>query len=239
MCRPTEEEVGPTVRRPLTGNPPRYGNEVPGVNKLKSLMKIMCSKAGLQGNYTNHSGKRTCASALYQAGVDDMKIIQRTGHISEKGVRAYKRSNSDICMNVSSVLNPPKPVTMETDSETSESNELHVDVKKVKRECPDNVLCDVSNRPYFSNCQVSFTITRWNVRRSVDIQWSLNLVKFKFYSFFFLWKYSRGTGNVHFVVWKFAKRFDFCFEFISRNKSHIIWVFMYSAINVLNVALFL
>ena len=151
---------GKFYRRPLTGNPPRYGNQVVGVNKLKSLMKIICSKAGLQGNYTNHSGKRTCATALYQAGVDEMEIMQRTGHRSEKGVRAYKRSNSDICKNVSSVLNPPTPVTMETDSETPESVELQVDVKKVKRECPDNVLCDVTNRPYFSNCQVSFTITK-------------------------------------------------------------------------------
>lgn len=45
-------------RRPLTGNPIRYGAQVVDVNKIKSSMKIICKKGGLVGNFTNHSGKR-------------------------------------------------------------------------------------------------------------------------------------------------------------------------------------
>uniref|UniRef100_K1Q4B5 Uncharacterized protein n=1 Tax=Magallana gigas TaxID=29159 RepID=K1Q4B5_MAGGI len=52
------------------GSPPKYGNQLVGVNKLKSMMKVICKKAGLEGNYSHHSGKRTCVKQSYMAGVD-------------------------------------------------------------------------------------------------------------------------------------------------------------------------
>uniref|UniRef100_K1QWU1 Uncharacterized protein n=1 Tax=Magallana gigas TaxID=29159 RepID=K1QWU1_MAGGI len=66
---------GPFYRRPLAGSPPRSGSQLVGVNKLKSMMKVFCEEAGLKGNLTNHSGKRTCATALYQKGVDEQEIM--------------------------------------------------------------------------------------------------------------------------------------------------------------------
>ncbi|XP_062598901.1 uncharacterized protein LOC134260347, partial [Saccostrea cucullata] len=65
-------------RRPLAVAGPvcvRYGEHVLGVNKLKGLMKEITGKAGLKGNFTNHSGKRTCATQLYHAGIDEQEII--------------------------------------------------------------------------------------------------------------------------------------------------------------------
>ena len=62
----------------------RYGDQVVGVNKLKNMMEIICERGGLKGNYSNHSGKRTCATQLYMAGVDEQEIMSRTGHRSEK-----------------------------------------------------------------------------------------------------------------------------------------------------------
>lgn len=41
------------------------------LGKLNGLMRELCHKGGLLENYTNHSGKRTCATALYQAGIDE------------------------------------------------------------------------------------------------------------------------------------------------------------------------
>ncbi|CAG2236653.1 unnamed protein product [Mytilus edulis] len=95
-------------RKPLAlvGNTIRYGKQPLGVNKLEGLMKEMCQKAGLTGNYTNHSGKRTCATALYKAGLDEQTIMDRTGHRSS-AVRAYKSKTDEIEQKVSSVLNPP------------------------------------------------------------------------------------------------------------------------------------
>ena len=67
-------------------------------------MKVICQKGGLQGNFTNHSGKRTCATQLYTANVDEQEIMRRTGHRSQTAVRKYKRSNDAISQNVSKIV---------------------------------------------------------------------------------------------------------------------------------------
>ena len=48
---------GPFYRKPLASNPPKFGSQCIGRNKLAGLMKEMCEKAGLKGNFTNRSGK--------------------------------------------------------------------------------------------------------------------------------------------------------------------------------------
>jgi hypothetical protein len=62
-------QKGAFYRRPLAGGI-RYGDQVLGINTIKGHMKEATGLAGLIGNFTNHSGKRTCATQLYQAGVD-------------------------------------------------------------------------------------------------------------------------------------------------------------------------
>ncbi|CAC5412797.1 unnamed protein product [Mytilus coruscus] len=60
--------AGSFYRRPLTALPGRliwFSNQKVGVSKLKSFMKSICEKGGLIGHYTNHSGKRLCATQLY------------------------------------------------------------------------------------------------------------------------------------------------------------------------------
>ncbi|XP_060563169.1 uncharacterized protein LOC132722667, partial [Ruditapes philippinarum] len=55
-------------KRPIHSRKPgevRLSNQVLGVNKLKGFMKEICQLAGLKGVYTNHSGKKTCATSLY------------------------------------------------------------------------------------------------------------------------------------------------------------------------------
>ena len=63
-------------------------------------------KGGLKGNFTNHSGKRSCAIQLYHAGEPEQEIMARTGHRSEKAVRKYKRSSDEMLRQVSGVLDP-------------------------------------------------------------------------------------------------------------------------------------
>lgn len=160
-------------RKPLAlvGNTIRYGKQPLGVNKLEGLMKEMCQKAGLTGNYTNHSGKRTCATALYKAGLDEQTIMDRTGHRSS-AVRAYKSKTDEIEQKVSSVLNPP---SIDTVSVTH--NKLEVEgplLKCTKLEpvntensanCRDistrlkclNDITNTSGTVNFNNCNFSFT----------------------------------------------------------------------------------
>lgn len=62
----------------------------------------MCAAGGLKGNFTNHSGKITCATQMYFSGMN--KLVSRTCQRSEKAVRKYKRSSDEIQEKVSSVL---------------------------------------------------------------------------------------------------------------------------------------
>lgn len=50
-------------------------NQHLGVNKLHGLMREICQKGGLLGNYTNHSGKLTRATAIYHAGIDEQELV--------------------------------------------------------------------------------------------------------------------------------------------------------------------
>ena len=71
-----------------------------GKNSLAKYMKEICFEAGLKIQATNHSLRATCATRLYQAGVDEQQIMERTGHKSTAGVRTYKRT-SDVHIQVS------------------------------------------------------------------------------------------------------------------------------------------
>jgi hypothetical protein len=93
-------------RRRLDKGGIKFGEQAVGVNKLSSIMKTMCSKAGIEGYYTNHSGKRTCATTLYQAGVPEQEIMNRTGHRSVESVRKYKRASNDMLKDISNMLEP-------------------------------------------------------------------------------------------------------------------------------------
>lgn len=43
-------------------------------------MKSIFEKGGLEGQFSNHSGKRTSATQLYRADVEEQETMQRTGH---------------------------------------------------------------------------------------------------------------------------------------------------------------
>ena len=61
-----------------------------GKNPL-SKMKTMCEEAGISGNKTNHSLRAYAASELFNAGVPEKIIQDRTGHRSLDGLRKYER----------------------------------------------------------------------------------------------------------------------------------------------------
>jgi hypothetical protein len=62
---------GDFYRRPLPSTQSgtiRYGYQPVGINTLNKFMKEIAEKGSLQGSFTNHSGKRTCATTMYTAG---------------------------------------------------------------------------------------------------------------------------------------------------------------------------
>ena len=65
----------------------------------------MCKAAGIEGRKTGHSGKVTCATALYQQSFSDQLIKERTGHRSIEALHKYKRTGIDQ-QKVSNALQP-------------------------------------------------------------------------------------------------------------------------------------
>ncbi|XP_055956187.1 zinc finger MYM-type protein 2-like [Patella vulgata] len=99
-------ESGIFYRKPLQ-NGIRYGKQPVGINKLGNFMKEMCQQAGLVGYYTNHSGKKTCATEMYRNGQDEQSIMERTGHRSVEACRVYKIKSDEMQKQISSVLEAP------------------------------------------------------------------------------------------------------------------------------------
>ncbi|XP_045167184.2 uncharacterized protein KIAA1958 homolog [Mercenaria mercenaria] len=141
---------GPFYRRPLNKSEGhlRYGEQVVGINKLKTFMKDICSSAGLEGRYTNHSGKKTCATTLYQGGIPEEEIMKRTGHRSTTGVRKYQKPSPAMLKEISNTLNPPQ-TTIKAQCETV--NEKNAEsVLKDNDESVDNKRSDPSFKGLFS-----------------------------------------------------------------------------------------
>ena len=99
---------GSFYRRPIKGSsaPPRYSAQVIGKNFLQTIVARFCAKAGFEGNFTNHSGKVTCATTLFSKNFDEQLIQRQTGHRSN-AVRVYKRPTTAHDVAVSNALQPP------------------------------------------------------------------------------------------------------------------------------------
>ncbi|KAI8496541.1 hypothetical protein Bbelb_258400 [Branchiostoma belcheri] len=106
------EKSGRFYRRPLAKSEfPKFSIQPVGVNKLSTYMKSMCIAAGISldgRRITNHSGKVTLATQMWEDGFDEQTIMSRTGHRST-AVRAYKRPSDSLLMDVSNKLQPPLP----------------------------------------------------------------------------------------------------------------------------------
>ena len=72
------------------------------------------------GVYSNHSGKVTCASALFGSRVDEQLIKRQTGHRSD-AVRAYKTPFLEQDVAVSNILQPP-PEKLRKEEEPEQEN---------------------------------------------------------------------------------------------------------------------
>ena len=82
-----------------------YSSVAVGHNTLSKTVKRLCETADITGFKTNHSLRVTNATRLFQSGAEEQLIMERTGHRSIDGVRAYKRSSEEQHRSISYVLN--------------------------------------------------------------------------------------------------------------------------------------
>ncbi len=81
-----------------------YSSVPVGRNTLAKTVSRICKACGIEGHKTNHSLRVTAATRLFQGGVDEQIIMQRTGHRSIDGVRKYKRISNDQEKATSSII---------------------------------------------------------------------------------------------------------------------------------------
>ena len=83
-------------------------------------MKRLCNGIGLEGHYTNHSLRRTCATRLFREGVEEQQIMSITGHRSTKAVRLYKETSHEQQEETSKIIQNAKKFKVEPDVTTAE-----------------------------------------------------------------------------------------------------------------------
>ena len=83
---------------------PWYTAKAIGKNILGKMVKEICVDANIPGRKTNHSLRATGVSDLFQAGLPDKIIQERSGHLSMDGLRQYQRTTSEQEEDVSKVL---------------------------------------------------------------------------------------------------------------------------------------
>ena len=80
-----------------------YCDQAYRVNKVKSTIKDICKQAGLDGKFSNHSLRATCATRMYDNKIPEQIIKETTGHCSEC-VRGYKRTSDELKESASNAL---------------------------------------------------------------------------------------------------------------------------------------
>ena len=88
-----------------------YKRQAIGIHTLAGTVKRLCELGGIAGYKTNHSLRVTAATRLFRSGMDEQLIMERTGHRSTDGVRAYKRSSLEQQALVSHVVNRESSTT--------------------------------------------------------------------------------------------------------------------------------
>ena len=129
---------GRFYRRPL----PNKGKEIyfsvqpVGLNSLKKYVQLMFRDAGIDWkaqnrNISNHSGKVTCCTRLYEKGFDEQSIAGRSGHRSD-AIRVYKRPSHELLKEVSNALQPPRPQPIEPTVPITPPPKLHKEETETK-----------------------------------------------------------------------------------------------------------
>ena len=84
--------VRPVSDAQFAVNPEKWFTALPiGKNSLSTMLKKMCTEAGTAGRKTNHSLRAYAATELFNAGISEKVIQERSGHRSLEGLRKYER----------------------------------------------------------------------------------------------------------------------------------------------------
>ena len=98
--------VRPLMKVPTDPCSPWFAAVPVGRDTLQNKLKNMCKGAGIKGNITNH-GLPSSATQMYDSGVLEKMIQERTGHRSLEALRMYEHTSEQEHQAISAVLSAP------------------------------------------------------------------------------------------------------------------------------------
>ena len=71
------------------------------------MLPSMCQNAGTKVRYTNHSLRATAVTRMYNQGVPEKLIAEKSGHRSVEALRQYEHTAPDLQRAASEVISDP------------------------------------------------------------------------------------------------------------------------------------
>ena len=142
----------PLTQMPSNPDAPWFSNIPMGKNKLNGMVKEMCAEAELDGNFTNHSLRAYGATTLFQAGVSEKLIQQRTGHRSINALRQYKRTSEKQLLDISNIMSGVK--STEIEAEKASSSAVVSGLGPIPNKIPPTILLSGCT---FNSCSIAFS----------------------------------------------------------------------------------
>ena len=119
-----------------------------GINSLNKILPEMCEAAGFKRK-TAHSLRVTCVSSLFNAGIEEKLIRERSGHRSN-ALFQYEKPTEENVSKVSNILGPS--VVSESSCTTTE---------KTEKQDESIALKDVIfQKGEFKNCTINVTVSK-------------------------------------------------------------------------------
>ncbi len=139
------------LRKVVTDSQKWYSSVPVGKNMLYKMVNTICAQGGIELK-SNHSLRATGATELYNAGVPEKIIKERTGHRSLESLQMYERTSDKQQHAVSRILSSDRETSF--NAEMNKTTSTHLNYSHGQ---------PVMN---FSNCQVTIAYNQGNVTGS-------------------------------------------------------------------------
>ena len=79
-----------------------------GINKLKEIIPQLFLESGLEVRYTNHSLRVTAMTRMFNSGVPEKIIGEKSGHRSLEALRCYEHTSKELERSAGDIIVNPK-----------------------------------------------------------------------------------------------------------------------------------
>jgi hypothetical protein len=121
---------------------------------IGKIMPAICKLSGIERR-TNHSLRAVGPTRMYEAGVDEQLIKERTGHTSD-AVRVYKRTSAALQQSTSVMLHPgaKRPATVPPPAAPADPKKPCIPLPSPASLFPPCTVPQFLNNGSFNNCSI-------------------------------------------------------------------------------------